>query len=67
MLPFEAHNIAEFTLSPAGAGGTDVLWAMSGSNGFMGKIFSVFMPMDRLVGKDFERGLDRLKGAAERA
>ena len=27
--PFEAHNMAEFTLAPAG-GGTTVTWAMSG-------------------------------------
>jgi uncharacterized protein YndB with AHSA1/START domain len=62
--PFEAHNMAEFALQPA-AGGTDVSWTMSGNHTFVGKLFSVFMPMDRLVGKDFERGLANLKRAAE--
>ncbi len=63
--PLESHNIAEFTLSPTGDS-TTVTWAMRGPNPFMGKIVSVFVSMDRMVGKDFEAGLANLKAAAER-
>jgi uncharacterized protein YndB with AHSA1/START domain len=62
--PFEAHNTAEFTLAPRGDA-TDVTWAMHGPNLFIGKLMSVFMSMDRMVGKDFERGLASMKAAAE--
>lgn len=62
--PFEAHNTAEFTLAPTG-GSTEVVWAMYGPQSFMGKVMTVFVSMDRMVGKDFEKGLENLKRAAE--
>jgi hypothetical protein len=64
MRPFEAHNVAEFTLEPKGEA-TTVTWAMQGPNLFVGKVMSVFVDMDRMVGKDFETGLANLKAAAE--
>jgi len=63
--PFEAHNTAEFTLTPRG-NTTDVTWAMHGPNLFIGKVISLFVSMDRMVGKDFETGLANLKAEAER-
>ena len=62
--PFEAHNVVDFALQPRGDA-TDVIWTMNGKNTFMGKLMSVFLNMDRLVGKDFEAGLANLKAAAE--
>jgi uncharacterized protein YndB with AHSA1/START domain len=62
--PFEAHNIAEFTLEPKGDA-TTVTWAMHGPNLFVGKVMSIFVDMDRMIGKDFETGLANLKAAAE--
>jgi uncharacterized protein YndB with AHSA1/START domain len=63
--PFEAHNTAEFTLTPR-ENTTDVTWAMHGPNLFIGKVMSLFVSMDRMVGKDFETGLANLKAEAER-
>jgi uncharacterized protein YndB with AHSA1/START domain len=63
--PFEAHNTAEFTLTPRG-NTTDVTWAMHGPNLFIGKVMSLFVSMDRMIGKDFETGLANLKAEAER-
>jgi len=54
----------EFTFRPEG-GGTQVNWAMSGDNNFMGKAFSLFADMDAMIGKDFEKGLGGMRGAAE--
>lgn len=62
--PFEAHNIAEFTLQPQGDG-TRVTWAMQGPTPFIGKIMHVFINMDRMVGTDFEAGLANLRKATE--
>jgi len=63
--PFEGHNVAEFTLAPNGDS-TTVTWAMRGPNPYLGKVMSVFVNMDRMVGRDFETGLANLKAAAER-
>jgi hypothetical protein len=63
--PFEAHNIAEFTLVPEGAG-TRVTWAMHGPSPFLAKVMTSFISMDSMVGKDFATGLASLKVEAER-
>ena len=64
-MPFEANNIAEFTLAATG-GGTDVTWAMHGPSPFVAKVMGLFVSMDRMVGKDFEAGLANLKAVAEK-
>lgn len=63
--PFEAHNQAEFTLTPK-AGSTDVTWTMYGPQPFMMKVMGIVMSMDKMVGKDFEDGLANLKALAEK-
>ena len=65
MKPFEAHNINEFTLEPAGAL-TKITWTMHGTNLYIMKIMSVFVNMDSVVGKHFEGGLNNLKTVAEK-
>jgi hypothetical protein len=63
--PFEAHNTAEFTLDGQGDS-TNVTWAKLGSQPFMIKVMSVFLSMDKMVGKDFETGLANMKSIAEK-
>lgn len=62
--PFEAHNTAEFTMLPQGAG-TRLSWVMRGPAPFMSKLMQVFMNLDQMIGKDFEIGLANLKKLAE--
>ncbi len=62
--PFEAHNTAEFTMLPQGAG-TRLTWIMRGPAPFMSKLMQVFMNFDQMIGKDFEIGLANLKKLAE--
>jgi polyketide cyclase/dehydrase/lipid transport protein len=62
--PFEGHNIAEFALEPDGDA-TRVTWTMSGPSPYIGKVMSVFLDMDRMIGTDFEAGLANLKAATE--
>jgi hypothetical protein len=40
---------------------------MHGPNRFLSKVMQVFIDMDRMIGKDFEAGLAKLKSAAETA
>ena len=63
--PFEAHNISEFALAAEGEA-TAVTWTMSGPANFITKLMGLFVSMDRMVGKDFERGLSSLKSAVMR-
>ncbi|MGA9525755.1 MAG: SRPBCC family protein, partial [Myxococcaceae bacterium] len=62
--PFASTNQTEFTFTPAG-NEVKVNWAMHGENNFMSKAFGLFMDMDAMIGKDFEKGLAALKLAAE--
>ena len=65
LAPFEAHNTAEFTAVPQGDG-TAVTWAMYGPSPYMAKVMQTVMNMDRMIGSDFEAGLQSLKTLAER-
>ncbi|HVG25402.1 MAG TPA: SRPBCC family protein [Thermoanaerobaculia bacterium] len=62
--PFDTRNVAEFTLEPAG-GATRVTWTMRGRNLFIGKVLSIFVDMDDMIGRDFESGLANLKTISE--
>ncbi len=64
--PFAATNATEFTLTPSG-NSTNVKWTMAGDNNFIGKAFSLFMNMDKMIGADFEKGLAQMKTVAESA
>lgn len=63
--PFQAHNIAEFSLKPNGDS-SDVTWAMSGPNTYFCKIMHTFINIDDMCGKDFAAGLANLKAIAEK-
>lgn len=63
--PFKASNTAEYTIDPT-AGGTRVTWAMYGPNLFIGKLMGLCMNMDKMIGRDFETGLAKLKTVAEK-
>ena len=62
--PFKASNTTVFSLTPEGDG-TSVTWAMTGRKTLMTRVMGIFRSMDAMVGPDFERGLGKLKAAAE--
>lgn len=64
--PFEGHNTAEFAFHPVEGGGTRVTWSMHGPLNAFTKLMGLVMPMDKMIGPDFERGLAKLKALAER-
>jgi uncharacterized protein YndB with AHSA1/START domain len=65
MKPFEGTSNSDFIFSQVG-GETNVIWTMSGTNDFIGKALCLFMPMEKMLGPDFERGLAQLKALTER-
>lgn len=64
LTPFETHNVTEFALLPSGDS-TTVTWTMRGPNLYVGKVMSIFVSMDKMIGKDFVAGLANLKAATE--
>jgi hypothetical protein len=62
--PFKAENETAFDLEPAGEG-TQVTWTMTGNHTILSRIMGVFVSMDKMVGKDFEKGLAQLKADVE--
>jgi hypothetical protein len=64
--PWKADNAIDFTLQPVdGGGATEVTWRMTGESKGVAGVIGRVLGMDRLVGRDFEKGLDRMKAAAE--
>ena len=58
-------QLAEITLSPT-TDGTMVRWSVTGKNTFIGRLFCLFMNMDKMVGDQFEKGLAKLKNIVEK-
>jgi uncharacterized protein YndB with AHSA1/START domain len=61
--PWKVTNATQFDIVPSGAG-SQVTWTMTGENNLMARAFGLFMDMDKLVGRDFEKGLAQLDAAA---
>ena len=61
--PFKSSNTTTFELVERD-GETHVTWRMVGPKTFMVRFMGVFMSMDKMVGKDFDKGLERLRAAA---
>ncbi|MFF0489655.1 SRPBCC family protein [Nocardia sp. NPDC004068] len=62
--PWRATNRVRFDLTPAD-GGTRVSWRMSGERNAVMSLLAKVIPMDSMIGRDFEKGLARLRTVAE--
>lgn len=62
--PMKASNKVTFDIVPEGTG-TRVTWTMAGAQPYLGKLMTIFIDCDAMVGKQFETGLSRLKALAE--
>jgi hypothetical protein len=63
--PWKATNAVSFTFTPVGDAGTEVTWRMTGAHKGLMALFAKVFNMDKLIGKDFDKGLVRLKALAE--
>ena len=64
--PFVAHNTAEFTLTRQGEA-TQLNWAMYGPSPFVSRLMGLVFNLDRMIGRDFEKGLANLQAALKAA
>ena len=64
--PFEGKSVTEFTFTPKGSE-TVVTWSMSGTNNFLGKAIGLVMSCDKMVGPQFEKGLENMKATVQAA
>jgi effector-binding domain-containing protein len=65
--PFKSSSTIYMILEPS-EGGTKVTWGMKGESGFVSRIFLTLMGgMDAAIGKDYEKGLAKLKTLCEAA
>lgn len=64
--PFKSHSTTVFGLRPDGDA-TTVTWTVTGPKTLMTKIMGIFTSMDKMIGPDFEKGLQQLKADAEKA
>lgn len=62
--PLSSSSRIAFQLAPDGEG-VRVVWKLDGTYGFGGKAVSLVASMEDMLGKDFEKGLARLKEISE--
>jgi len=62
--PYTSTCDVNFHIQPEG-NGSKVTWAMDGNSNLMEKVMTLFLSMDSMVGKDFDRGLANLKQLSE--
>ena len=62
--PMAADNLVTYTLVPEGDA-TRFIWSMSGDGGFMGKLISVLIDCEKMIGDQFSEGIANLKTVVE--
>ena len=62
--PFKSVTTTTFVLTPQGEDRTEVLWRMVGPRPLVMRVLGKLMDPDKMVGKDFEKGLASLDDAA---
>jgi uncharacterized protein YndB with AHSA1/START domain len=62
--PFKARNDTFFRVEPQGSS-SRVTWSMTGKQTVATKVMSLFVTMETFLGRDFEKGLSRLKAVCE--
>ncbi|MYR06501.1 transcriptional regulator [Gordonia sp. SID5947] len=62
--PMKSTSTSVFTLAPRGAQ-TEITWTMTGPHSLFSRIAGPLGLFDKLIGKDFEKGLAALKYEAE--
>lgn len=63
--PWKARNDTVLAIRPEGAG-SRVTWTMTGQKTLMTRVMGIVKSMDNFLGPDFEKGLARLRTAAEK-
>lgn len=64
--PFESVSPAHLAFADSAENQTKVTWGMSGRMGYPMNLMLLFMDMEKMIGKDFETGLQNLKVLLEK-
>lgn len=64
--PFKSQTTTTFVLTPQRDGRTDVLWRMVGPGPLIMRVLGKLLDPEKIVGKDFEKGLAALDEAARK-
>ena len=64
--PFESSADAYMATESVDSTRTKVKWGFAGKMAYPTNLTLVFMSMDKMIGKDFETGLNNLKGILEK-
>lgn len=62
--PFKSSNTTSFTLEPKAGDTTEVTWRMVGPKPLLMRVFGFVFNMEKMIGKDFEKGLEQLDAVA---
>jgi uncharacterized protein YndB with AHSA1/START domain len=62
--PMPADNLIVYTLTPEGDG-TRFTWSLSGDGGFLGKLMSVLIDCEKMIGGQLDQGIANLKTLVE--
>jgi hypothetical protein len=62
--PFKSTSKVAYRLTETGAT-TEVVWSMTTPQNLMAKVMGFFINMDKMLGRDFEKGLAQLKTVVE--
>lgn len=63
--PMKNTSTTEFTFKDAGNNQTQVVWNMIGNRNFIAKAMSLVIDCEKMVGEQFEKGLNSIKSIAE--
>lgn len=63
--PFTATNEVTIDVTPATDGGRALAWTMTGEQGLFGRLFYRLFPMEKMLAKDFDKGLAQLGPEAD--
>lgn len=63
--PFESDS-KSYYIAEETDGGVKVTWGMTGANPYPMNVMTAMMDMDGMIGKDFEKGLNKLKSQLEK-
>lgn len=62
--PMPGTSVVEFTFTPEGDH-TRVSWSMAGTNNFIAKAMSLVFNCEKMIGTQFEKGLNNLRAVVE--
>ena len=65
--PMAGENLVTYKLEPIDSSKTKFIWSIEGNQPFIGKVFSIFIDCEKMMGGKFEKGISNLKKIVEKS